>query len=336
MLIIISILITISTNSWLITWIALEINLLVFIPLIIKKNRKYQTEASIKYFLTQALASILILIRIYFLKTNEIFNIIIILALIIKIAAAPLHQWIPSLVKGLTWQILWLLLILQKINPLILLSINKQRAAINYILFIFISIRAIVGSIRGLIINNLKKILAYSSIAQLSWLISRILIKQFIWVVYFVIYRTILSSIIISIKEINIKNINQLFNKKNNTKNIFVSLSILSIAGLPPFSGFFIKFIIIITIIQTTFKFILIPLILSSLIRLFFYLRIRLTSIVSSSRKSIITKEKKINIFSITFINTVALRIGGLIFIFILDFKLYKLKTFKVLKKTQS
>jgi NADH:ubiquinone oxidoreductase subunit 2 (subunit N) len=64
-----------------------------FIPLILKKTNKYQAESALKYFLTQAIASVFILLRLCLIKTPTIgATFILTLGLLLKVAAAPLHQ----------------------------------------------------------------------------------------------------------------------------------------------------------------------------------------------------------------------------------------------------
>ncbi|CAH1384876.1 unnamed protein product [Tenebrio molitor] len=88
----------------------LEINLLSVIPIFSEKKNVFSTEASIKYFITQAIASLILLISvIILLLTNEFINplinstLILILnsALIIKLGAAPFHFWFPEVIEGL-------------------------------------------------------------------------------------------------------------------------------------------------------------------------------------------------------------------------------------------
>jgi NADH-ubiquinone oxidoreductase chain 2 len=92
------ILISISSNSWLGAWIGLEINLISFIPLMSSQENIYTTEASLKYFLVQALASssLLFLVVIKMLVSNTMItrrmhSYAVITPLLMKIGAAPLH-----------------------------------------------------------------------------------------------------------------------------------------------------------------------------------------------------------------------------------------------------
>jgi NADH-ubiquinone oxidoreductase chain 2 len=93
------ILISISSNSWLGAWIGLEINLMSFIPLISSQENIFTAEASLKYFIIQALASAVLLFLVVMERLvnqnliidKSIHEYVIITPLLLKIGAAPLH-----------------------------------------------------------------------------------------------------------------------------------------------------------------------------------------------------------------------------------------------------
>src|ERR1700678_2903927 len=86
--------VAVSANSWLTCWLGLEINLIRMIPLILNKLIFNLTEAAIKYFIVQTMASIIFIVRtvfsINFLSFNylSIAELLIISALIIKAGIA--------------------------------------------------------------------------------------------------------------------------------------------------------------------------------------------------------------------------------------------------------
>jgi len=279
---IIGTLITISSSSWIGIWIGLEINLLSFIPLIIDNNNLISTESSIKYFLIQAFASLIFLftIIIYTTKINFLFqiiisyneNIIINSAIILKLGAAPFHFWFPSLIEGLSWFNSLIILTWQKLAPLIIVSYT----AFNNILIIFILFSTFIGRIRGLNQTSLRKILVFSSINHIGWLLISLFYRNLLWIFYFLIYLIINISIIIIFYLFNLFNINQLFSFNNKfplLKFCFI-INFLSLGGLPPFIGFLPKWIVIENLIYTNNLFILFFIVIITLITLFFYIRL--------------------------------------------------------------
>jgi NADH-ubiquinone oxidoreductase chain 2 len=112
----------ISSPSLFISWIGLELNTLAFLPLLLSKKSKLAREASIKYFLTQTLASVLILVGgLWFLASGGLATLTLLLGLRIKLGAAPFHRWVLSIAEARGWIPLFALLTIQKINPLLIL-----------------------------------------------------------------------------------------------------------------------------------------------------------------------------------------------------------------------
>nr|YP_010414775.1 NADH dehydrogenase subunit 2 [Mythimna unipuncta]YP_010627122.1 NADH dehydrogenase subunit 2 [Targalla apicifascia]URT60129.1 NADH dehydrogenase subunit 2 [Mythimna unipuncta]WBK26813.1 NADH dehydrogenase subunit 2 [Targalla apicifascia] len=273
-----STLISISSNSWFGCWIGLEINLLSFIPLISNSNNLLSTEASLKYFLTQSIASInflfTILIKMIFMKNFEMNNFISIMmnsSMLMKMGSTPFHFWFPNIIEGLSWFNSFILMTWQKITPLIILSYYLNK---NFIIIIIL-MNIIIGAIGGLNQTSLRKLMAFSSINNLGWMISSIMISETLWFFYIFMYSFMISIMCFLFYILNMYFINQLF---INNMNFFIKINLLinflSLGGLPPFIGFFPKWIIINFLINNNMYLMIFIFIMMSLIMLFFYIRI--------------------------------------------------------------
>nr|YP_009236808.1 NADH dehydrogenase subunit 2 [Telchinia serena]AMJ17277.1 NADH dehydrogenase subunit 2 [Telchinia serena] len=273
-----STMISISANSWLGCWIGLEINLLSFIPLISSPLNLLNSEASLKYFLTQSIASInflfIILMNLFLFKIfsyNTLISMLINSTLLMKMGSAPFHFWFPNIMEGLSWFNNFILMTWQKISPMILLSYYMN---FNYLIFIMI-FNVLIGAIGSFNQSSLRKLMAFSSINNLGWMISALLISENLWLTYFLFYSMFLfiSCFIFYIS--NMFFINQLFNFNFNYFIKFtIMMNFLSLGGLPPFLGFFPKWLIINYLILNKFFIITFIFIMSSLIMLFIYIRI--------------------------------------------------------------
>nr|WGO58016.1 NADH dehydrogenase subunit 2 [Rhabdoblattella disparis] len=275
-------LITISSNSWLGAWMGLEINLLSFIPLMTDNNNIYTSEASLKYFLIQALASASLLFLIssktmiesMFSISNSMFTSTILLTpLFLKSGAAPLHWWFPSVMEGLSWFNCFILMTIQKIAPLILIS---HLITINTFLITIILSSVLIGSIGGYNQISIRKILTYSSINHMGWMLSAMLIGENLWIMYFMIYTILTITIILTILPSNISFINQTFLMTNNNKitKFMLFSALLSLGGLPPFLGFLPKWIIIQQLVLNKLLLMVSLMVILSLITLYYYLRL--------------------------------------------------------------
>nr|QBF01203.1 NADH dehydrogenase subunit 2 [Stegana sp. 1439 JL-2019] len=274
-------LITITSNSWLGAWMGLEINLLSFIPLMSDNNNLMSTEASLKYFLVQAMASTILLFAIILslMKNNTNYEIylsytsaIILSSLLLKSGAAPFHFWFPNIMEGLSWMNCLLLMTWQKIAPLMLISYIN----IKFILFFSIILSVVMGSLGGLNQSSLRKLMAFSSINHLGWMLMALNSNETIWLIYFLMYSFLSFTLTFMFNNFKIFHFNQMFSMFFNSKilKFILFMNFLSLGGLPPFLGFLPKWLVIQQISMENQYFMLMILMMSTLITLFFYLRI--------------------------------------------------------------
>nr|YP_009694049.1 NADH dehydrogenase subunit 2 [Indonemoura jacobsoni]QEI04321.1 NADH dehydrogenase subunit 2 [Indonemoura jacobsoni] len=275
-------LIAISANSWFGAWMGLEINLLSFIPLMTNSKNLLSTEASLKYFLVQALASAVLLLSVVlgslvnpviissFYPT--ILETLISSSLLLKMGAAPLHFWFPGVMEGLNWINGLMLLTWQKIAPLMLISYTFS---LNVFFCLIIILSILIGSLGGLSQTSIRKILAYSSINHLGWLLAAIAAGENVWGVYFLTYSFLSFTIICMMNTFKLIHVNQIFSLSHiNPINKFAFFtSLLSLGGLPPFIGFMPKWLVIQNMITLGNLFILTLMVVTTLITLFYYLR---------------------------------------------------------------
>nr|YP_010271058.1 NADH dehydrogenase subunit 2 [Spinactaletes boneti]UJY98016.1 NADH dehydrogenase subunit 2 [Spinactaletes boneti] len=285
-------LMAVSAPNWVTAWIGLEINMMSFIPLLSTPPTNKSAEASIKYFMNQALASSIFLFSILTVLSNKtpstsmslVIAMPMILALATKSGMAPTHFWFPQVAKMIPWAQNTILFTWQKIAPIILMSLTN-----SFLVKSIIIMSAIVGAVGAFNHTNMKLILTFSSIMNGSWMLSAIMMSMYAWMIYFIAY----SIMIISLTQILQKNNSTeilSFNKSQNSKFTKISLVIimLSLAGMPPFLGFNIKILIINILMQMNDMFTAFILVMSSILTLYYYFRIILTPLMLSKSNSLI------------------------------------------------
>nr|YP_010954797.1 NADH dehydrogenase subunit 2 [Hemisodorcus donckieri]WMW30182.1 NADH dehydrogenase subunit 2 [Hemisodorcus donckieri] len=278
-----------SSYSWMGMWMGLEINLLSFIPLISTSKNMYSSESALKYFISQVLASTVLLLSIiimsmkmmFFLDMNHQPELIFNTSLLLKMGAAPLHFWFPEVMEGLSWFNSMILLTWQKIAPMALLSYSSKTLIL---LVVAIISCMIISGVMGQNHLSLRKIMAYSSINHIGWMIAATLYFEMIWIIYFVIYSMITLNILIMFKKLNIFFMKQLMLSMNHEPmlKIFFILNFLSLGGLPPFLGFFPKWLTIQTMINENFSSLAFIMILATLATLYFYMRVSFSTLIIS------------------------------------------------------
>nr|YP_009114149.1 NADH dehydrogenase subunit 2 [Callerebia suroia]AHH92945.1 NADH dehydrogenase subunit 2 [Callerebia suroia] len=259
------------------------------IPLISNPINLLNSEASLKYFLTQSIASInflfAIILNLFLMKNffmNNFISILINSSLLMKMGSAPFHMWFPNIMEGLSWLNCFILMTWQKISPMILLSYYFN---MNFLMFIMI-FNVIIGAIGGFNQSSLRKLMAFSSINNLGWMLSALLISENLWMTYFFLYSFFISIMCFLFYMLNIFYINQMFNFNINLPmKLAIMINFLSLGGLPPFLGFFPKWLIINFLILNKLYIISFFFIMMSLIMLIFYIRIIYSSFMFFSFK---------------------------------------------------
>nr|UOU85019.1 NADH dehydrogenase subunit 2 [Ephemera danica] len=279
---------SVSASSWLGAWAGLEINLLSFIPLM-TQNNKFSAEAALKYFLVQALASSILLfatIILYSMNSFMITNyhltnptLILNMALLIKLGAAPFHFWFPGVMEGLNWPCNIILMTWQKIAPMMLLSYSIYLNVFSS--FVIVS-SVIAGSLGGFNQTSLRKIMAYSSINHLGWMVASIMMGDMFWIMYFLFYSLLSATTVIMFNQFNLSHLYQIYSSMCHSPatKLMIFLNLLSLGGLPPFLGFLPKWIIINSLVMMNHYFMVTLMVTMTLITLFFYLRLTFSALL--------------------------------------------------------
>nr|AND96439.1 NADH deshydrogenase subunit 2 [Onthophagus rorarius] len=318
-------LISISSYSWMGMWLGLEINLLSIIPLMSNTKNQMASEAAMKYFITQTLASMILLFSLiamslymnYIIFYNSL-SIIFMSALFMKMGAAPFHFWFPEIMEGLSWFNSYIMLTWQKIAPMTLISYSSFNN-LNYLSLIVI-FSSMISGIMGMNQTNMRKILAYSSINHISWMLTSMLFFETIWIYYFIIYAIISFNIIVILNKLNIFYMSQLFSMINNYPIIkfFFMLNFMSLGGLPPFLGFLPKWLTIQILIKMELFSLSLIIIIMTLITLFFYMRIITLGMIMNTDYNISMKNNYMqqfnNIYLINFIVLMSLLLITIMF----------------------
>nr|WHM51602.1 NADH dehydrogenase subunit 2 [Termitinae sp.] len=280
------VLVSVSSNSWLGAWMGLEINLMSFIPLMSNVKNMYNTEASLKYFIVQVLASATLLFLVVMKTlTEDLFTfemspytpMAICTPLLLKSGAAPFHWWFPGVMEGLSWENCALLMTVQKAAPLMLMSylININMFTLSVILM-----STIVGSIGGLNQTSMRKILTYSSINHTGWMLIALITSESLWLIYYMTYSILAMTVVSAISLSGVSFINQtmMTNKEITLMKFMLFTSLLSLGGLPPFLGFLPKWIVIQAMITNNMGPLATVVVVTSLITLYYYLKISYSS----------------------------------------------------------
>nr|AAZ06479.1 NADH dehydrogenase subunit 2 [Anolis casildae] len=296
--------ITMTSHHWLLAWVGLEINTLAMIPIISMKHHPRSTEAATKYFLTQAATSAMILFASLTnawhtgtwditQMTTTLSNILLTSALLMKLGLAPLHFWLPEVLQGSTMTTAFIITTWQKLAPMSLIYLTMNNL-FPMVLFTMGLLSSMVGGWGGLNQTQTRKIMAYSSISHLGWMAVVSLIMTNILVLNLLIYLMMTTTMFYSLIVSKTKTIQDTTTSWTTSPmlTIIMMLTLLSLGGLPPLTGFMPKWLILEELAMQNLHSMALIMAMASLLGLFFYLRLSYTTTLTLSPNTMQTKYK--------------------------------------------
>nr|QBS54875.1 NADH dehydrogenase subunit 2 [Pachycephala soror remota] len=278
--------ITISSNHWIMAWTGLEINTLAILPLISKSHHPRAIEAATKYFLVQATASTLVLFSSMTNAwhtgqwditqlTHPVSCLILTMAISMKLGLVPFHFWFPEVLQGSPLITGLLLSTAMKFPPITLLFMTSS--SLNPALLTTMAIfSTALGGWMGLNQTQIRKIMAFSSISHLGWMTIIIVYNPKLTMLNFYLYVLMTTTVFLAFNSMKILKLPTLMTAWTKTPSLsaILLLTLLSLAGLPPLTGFLPKWLIIQELTKQDMASTATIISLLSLLGLFFYLRL--------------------------------------------------------------
>nr|AEH03188.1 NADH dehydrogenase subunit 2 [Heteronotia binoei]AEI91802.1 NADH dehydrogenase subunit 2 [Heteronotia planiceps]ALV88802.1 NADH dehydrogenase subunit 2 [Heteronotia binoei] len=289
-----STIITMTSHHWLLAWMSLELNTLSILPLIMQSNHPRTTEASTKYFLIQTTAATLILLAslmnawqtgswTIMQSSSPLATTTLTVAIMMKLAIAPAHLWYPEIIQGTTMTTALIISTWQKIAPLTLLYLMINHLSTNTMLLLGL-LSALLGGWTGLNQTQTRKIMAFSSISHMGWMITALCLNPPLATLTMITYVTMTTTMFISLTTSSSKTLSDLGTSWTHSPILLTTtmLTLLSLGGLPPLTGFMPKLLILKEL--TTMKLLTLStmLALTSLPNLAFYTRLAYLTILTT------------------------------------------------------
>ena len=320
LLAVVGILLLISSLNLISIYLAIELqSFCLYILAALNRTSEFSTEAGLKYFVLGAFSSGLLLFGfslIYaFTGTSNLVNlfqflavtssntiiingisiasIFVLAALLFKLSAAPFHLWAPDIFEGAPTAITAFFAIVPKIGILVLLTRFSYFSFYDIFfswqkLLIFASLFSIIiGTFGALVQSKLKRLLAYSAISHMGYILIGFcsgcfegLEASYMYVLIYIVMTLIGFIIILGIYEKKtLKRLNyikdlMILTKSNPILAISLLVAFFSMAGIPPLAGFFSKMFLFIVAIQVSMYLLAFIGVLMSVVSCFYYIRI--------------------------------------------------------------
>nr|WOW99009.1 NADH dehydrogenase subunit 2 [Dictyopharidae sp. 1 WQW-2023a] len=291
----------ISSNNILMMWMAMEMNLISFMPILTKSKK--MKDFSMKYLIIQSTSSSLLLMSILInliieCPINE--SVILMISMLMKLGMMPFHLWMPTLMSSSSWNTCMLMMTIQKLIPV---SITLQTTQVSMMMTPMI-LSMIMAPMVMMNQASTKKIMAYSSISNTPLMLMSMMSSKFQFLMFMSTYSMITLSVTNMMKKMNLMYINQMNNQKKWTK-IMTTVNMLSMSGMPPMMGFFTKWIAIQLSMQMSIT-LTISIILSSILTTYTYLNMIIPTMSVLPTNKLTKKSMKKEEF-LTMINTIGL-----------------------------
>lgn len=304
-----------SSNNMMTLYLGLELSSLsLYILCAIDRNNLLSAESGIKYFVLGSVASAILLYGISMIygvsgsmeyhdihrmiASTNIDNkgfviglVLVLVGLCFKISAVPFHMWTPDVYQGAPTPVTTFLSTSPKFAAfaLFLRLMSGPFGALAHqwqLLIIVISLLSIIiGSVGAIAQTNIKRMMAYSSVAHMGYALvglaagtSNGVLGTIIYLTTYLFMNIGTFAVIASMtrKGKTVENINDLAGLGKSDPGIAVAMAIFmfSMAGVPPLAGFFGKFMVFWAAIQVHLYTLVTISIIASVIGAFFYLRI--------------------------------------------------------------
>ncbi|MET3118137.1 NADH-quinone oxidoreductase subunit N [Undibacterium sp. GrIS 1.8] len=313
----------ISGNNFLVIYLGLELMSLSLYALVaLRRDHTISTEAAMKYFILGALASGFLLYGISMLygatgsldlaevakasaspaanKLILVFGIVFLVAgLAFKLGAVPFHMWVPDVYQGSPTVVTLLLGGAPKLAAfaicfrLLVEGLFPMAVDWQQMLIVLAVMSMAIGNITAIAQTNLKRMLAYSTISQMGFMLLGLLsgvvdgntsfaaeaysASMFYSITYVLTTLGTFGVImLLSRSGFEAENLDDLkgLNKRSPWFALVMLLLMFSLAGIPPMMGFYAKLSVLKAVLATGHVWLAVAAVLFSLIGAFYYIRI--------------------------------------------------------------
>nr|YP_010042731.1 NADH dehydrogenase subunit 2 [Protoreaster nodosus]QPC56368.1 NADH dehydrogenase subunit 2 [Protoreaster nodosus] len=281
-----------SSHHWFTVWVGLELNTLSIVPILCGNFSPRGVESSVKYFLVQSVSAAVILnvvvIQAWLYSSWDIgqpmgvyTSLLMTFAIGLKLGLFPCHYWFPDVIQGVGFLQGLALSTWQKFAPFVVL-VNVVDSLNVGLLACLGAFSVLVGGWGGLNQTQVRKVLAFSSIAHMGWICSTVGYSLSGGCVMLFVYVIINSGVFLLAGEYDLKSLSHVGRLScfSYGGGACLALSVLSLGGLPPLFGFSIKFVSLSCLVGNGSLMLAGVLVLGSLLSLFFYLRVAFNSIL--------------------------------------------------------
>nr|AKP99399.1 NADH dehydrogenase subunit 2 [Lingula anatina] len=273
-----------SCGDLIVGWVGMEVMLLCFFPIVIKHNKPWLSVLGcINYFIIQVVSSNVYFSGCCFMMAfdSHYWAIMILLGLFLKLGLFPFFSWVPKVYQFLEWGGCLMVSVWQKFAPLFIMVNNPLFLKYWWLVCFSGALSAWIGGLMGVTTNLVRVLMGWSSVSHAGWMVMLTLTDETTLLIYFGIYAAICTACY-SMFELNGLMKFSSFGYYSQGVRVCLSLALLSMAGIPPLSGFTLKWVALLSIIDSGYYLVSLLLILGSAMSALLYVNLVFTLTVHS------------------------------------------------------
>jgi len=253
----------------------------------------------------------------------------ILVAMLFKVSAAPFHFWAPDVYEGSPTVITALMSTIVKTAAfaafmhLFLVVFGGVSQTWSLVLAVVIALSLVVSNITAATQQSVKRMLAYSSISHAAFMLMAILANNRGWasisaILYYSLAYSIGSiaafTVLYNVSKAKNNSTIEAFNglgKRHPFMAACMVIAMLSLAGIPITAGFFAKYFVFSVLIGTSFKWLIMVAILTSAVGVYYYFKVIIAMYFKQeeSHEEVIMETSHVLLLALTSLFTIALGI---------------------------
>ena len=312
---VVGMMIMVSGQNMLTLYIGLELlSLSLYALVALDRDNARATEAAMKYFVLGALASGMLLygmsmiygmtgslnladIHHVLINSQQTHSVLIlglvfiVAGLAFKLGAVPFQMWVPDVYEGSPTAMTMLISSVPKLAAFAfvirLLAQGLQTMAVDWqqMLLVMAVLSIIIGNVTAIAQTNLKRMLAYSTISHIGFVLFGLMsasINGFASALFYIVSYVMMSLagfgiiLLLSRKGFEADKLDDLkgLNQRSPWTAFLMLIVMFSMAGVPPTLGFYAKFTVLQAALQAGFLWLVVFAVLMAVIGAFYYLRV--------------------------------------------------------------
>jgi NADH-quinone oxidoreductase subunit N len=328
-----------SANDLIILFLGIELmSICLYVLTGFFRTRDRSNEAALKYFLLGAFATGFLLYGIALLygaagttnlsvihslfnsvSTHTLFVIgagLLLIGLSFKAAAVPFHMWAPDVYEGAPTPVTAFMSTGAKAAAfaafitVFIRTFDFLGGRVNELIAILAAASMILGNIVAIVQTNIKRMLAYSSIAHAGYMLTGIAAGTLdgqVGVMFYLVAYTMMNlgafAVISFMEQEGDRNLSlddyMGLNRSQPMLAALMAIFMFTLAGIPPFAGFFGKYYVFMSAIKANMTWLAIIGVLTSLVSAYFYLRIVVLMYFRDGKADIVEKPSRMAMLAV-------------------------------------